>query len=231
MGASQSLAMHTFILNGHVIISPKMLVPPPAVCLPALKSDDEGEALSSSHKFRVMSLDYPQLPFSLCHIPCHSPLFSCLAFNKQSLPIVRIHSLFQLRPDLLDKWIALDDFLTDVFHILGVFAPMNIVLTLIPRVTNYKKPRETEKAAHGATSHALHLFQHLITLTSWAIGGYLDGIDGPELRWAKVLVDKGFPPAMVEMLRDSPVGTFSPTTLRVSTAVNLFDEYYIFRVQ
>ena len=172
--------MHTFVLNGRVIVSPNMLVPPPAVCLPPLKSDDEDEALSSGHKFRVMSLDYPQLPFSLRHTPRHSPLFSCLAYGKRSLPIVRINTLYQVRPDILDKWITLDNFLTDVFHVLGVMAPMNVVLTLVPRVTNYRKPRETEKAAHGATSHALHLFQHLITLTSWAISRYPEGVDRPD---------------------------------------------------
>ena len=166
MGASQPLAMHTFILNGHVIVSPNMSVPPSAVCLPTLKSDNEGEALSSGHKFYIMSLDYPQLPFSLCHIPCHGPLFSCLAFSKQSLLIVQVHSLYQLRSDLLDKWIALDDFLTNVFHILGMFAPMNVVLTLVSKVTNYRKPQETEKATHSATSHALHLFQEACKTTN-----------------------------------------------------------------
>ena len=107
---------------------------------------------------------------------------------------------------------------------LGVMAPMNVVLTLVPRVTNYRKPWETEKAARGATSHALHLFQHLITLTPWAISGYLKGIDQPDPRWVKVLLDKGFPPAMVEMLRDSPDGTFSTRAPRVGTTVNLFNE-------
>ena len=223
--------MHTFVLNGRVIVSPNMSVPPPAVCLPPLKSDDEDEALSSGHKFRVMSPDYPQLPFSLRRTPRHGPLFSCLAYGKRSLPIVRINTLYQLRPDILDKWIALDDFLTDVFHVLGVMAPMNVVLTLVPRVTNYRKPRETEKAARGATSHALHLFQHLITLTSWAISGYPEGVDRPDPRWVKVLLDKGFPPAMVEMLRDSPVGAFSPTAPRVGTAVNPFNEQCVVRVQ
>ena len=74
--------------------------------------------------------------------------------------------LYQLRSDLLDKWIALDDFLTDVFHILGMFASMNIVLTLVSKVTNYRKPRETEKATHSATSHALHLFQEACKTTN-----------------------------------------------------------------
>ena len=169
--------MYTFILNGRVIISPNMSVPPPAVCLPPLKLGDEDEALSSGHKFRGMSPDYPQLPFSLCHTPHHGPLFSCLAYNKRSLPIIRINTLYQLSPDILDKWITLNDFLTDVFHMLGMMAPMNVVLTLVPRVTNYRKPRETEKAERGATSHALHLFQHLITLMSWAISGYPEGVD------------------------------------------------------
>ena len=36
---------------------------------------------------------------------------------------------------------------------------------------------------------------------------------------------------MVEMLRDSPVGMFSPTALRVGTAVNLFNEQCVVRVQ
>ena len=75
------------------------------------------------------------------------------------------------------------------------------------------------------------LLMRCISLTLWAIGGYPEGIDGPEPRWLKVLLDKGFPPVMVEMLRDSPVGTFSPTTPRVSTAVNPFNEYCVFCVQ
>ena len=74
--------MHTFILNGCVIVSSNILVPPPAVCLPPLKSDDEDEALSSGHKFHVMSPDYPQLPFFLRRIPRHGLLFSCLAYGK-----------------------------------------------------------------------------------------------------------------------------------------------------
>ncbi len=64
----QPPAMHTFILNSHVIVSPNMSVLPPSVCLPALRSEDEDEALSSDHKFRIMSPDFPQLPFSLRHI-------------------------------------------------------------------------------------------------------------------------------------------------------------------
>ena len=154
-----------------------MSVPPPAVCLPGLKSEDENEALFSRHKFRVMSLHYPQLPFSLRHPLHHGMLFSCLAYSKKTLPIIWVHSLYQLKPELLEKWITLDDFLTDVFHVLSVMAPMNVMLTLVPRTTNYRKPRQTEKAACCATSHALHCFQHLISLVSWAISKYPEGID------------------------------------------------------
>ncbi|KAH0825659.1 hypothetical protein J3R83DRAFT_11747 [Lanmaoa asiatica] len=223
--------MQTFILNGRVIVSPNMSIPPPAVCRPPIKGEDEDEALSYGHLFCAMSPDYPQLPFSLPHLLRHGPLFSCLDYNKKSLPIVRVKSLYQLRPDLLDKWIALDDFLTDVFNVLGVMAPMNVVLTLVPRETNYGKPRETEKAARGAASHALHRFQHLICLTSWSMSGYKEGIDRPDPQWVKVLLEKGFPPAMVEMLRDSPVGTFSLKTPRVGTVVNPFDEQCVIRVR
>ena len=73
-----------------------------------------------------------------------------------------MHSLYQLKPELLEKWVALNNFLTNVFHVLSIMTPMNIVLTLVPRTTNYKKPQQTEKAAHCAMSHVLHCFQHLM---------------------------------------------------------------------
>ena len=47
-----------------------------------------------------------------------------------------------------------------------MFAPLNIVLTLVSKVINYRKPRETEKATHSATSHALHLFQEACKTTN-----------------------------------------------------------------
>jgi len=121
--------------------------------------------------------------------------------------------------------------LTNVFHILSIMAPMNIVLTLVPRTTNYRKPQQTEKAAHCAMFHVLHCSQHLISLMSWAISRYLEGIDQPDPWWVKVLLDKGFPPAMVEMLRDFLAGTFSPMTSRVSTTMNLLDEHCVMHVQ
>lgn len=132
--------MHTFILNGHIIVSPNMSVPPPSVCLPLLKTEDTDEALFSGHKFCVMSSDYPQLLFFLHNLLHHGPLFSCLTYNKSTLPIIQINTLYQLRPNILDQWIALDNFLTNIFHVLSVMAAMNVVLYLVPGEMNYGKP-------------------------------------------------------------------------------------------
>ncbi|KAI9464848.1 hypothetical protein HD554DRAFT_2040569 [Boletus coccyginus] len=117
--------------------------------------------------------------------------------NILSQPPSFIRKIIELKPELLEKWIALDDFLTNVFH----------------------KPRQTEKATHGVTSPALHCFQHFISLVSWTISRYPEEIDQSNPWWVKVLLDKWFPPAMVKMLRDSLAETFSPITSRAHVPI------------
>jgi len=151
--ATPLLAMHTFIQDGHVFISPNMSIPSPAIIESAIK--EESDALDNAHKFCVMSPNYPQLPFTLRYRLCYGPLFSCLSYSYKSLPIVRINTLYQLEPKLLAWWDALDRFLTAVTHGLQMLAPMHVVLHLVPWEANYTRPQKSEKAACGAASYAL----------------------------------------------------------------------------
>ncbi|KAI9455555.1 hypothetical protein HD554DRAFT_2178439 [Boletus coccyginus] len=177
-----------------------------------------------------MSPNYPQLPFTLRYCLCYGPLFSCLSYSYKSLPIVRVDTLYQLEPNLLARWDALDCFLTAVTHGLQMLAPMNVVLHLVPQEANYTRPQKTEKSACGTASYALRCFQHLISLMSWAISGYSSGLDRTDLEWVKVLLQKGFEPSMVQMLKDSPVGTFSLETPRVGTLVHACNPECLVRV-
>ena len=51
------------------------------------------------------------------------------------------------------------------------------------------------------------------------MSGYLAGIDGLDPQWAQVLLEKGFDPSTVQMLKESPPSTFTPTMPRVGAIV------------
>ena len=51
------------------------------------------------------------------------------------------------------------------------------------------------------------------------MSGYSVGIDSLDPQWAQVLLEKGFDPSMVQMLKESPASTFTPTAPRVGAIV------------
>jgi hypothetical protein len=119
--------MYTFIVNGCVAVSPNSLLPPP---FPASAITEDHQVMSDGHHFRIMSHDYPQLPYCQTLIGS-GPLFSCLAYKRSIIPIIHRNALYEVRPDLLKKWVTLDRFLTKVFNMLAG-APMNIKLHPVP---------------------------------------------------------------------------------------------------
>ena len=53
------------------------------------------------------------------------------------------------------------------------------------------------------------------------MSGYLVGIDSLDPQWTQVLLEKGFNPSMVQMLKESPAGTFTLTAPRVGAIMHV----------
>ena len=169
-----------------------------------------------------MSARFLHLPYALPRPLRTGSLFSCLNYAK-GIPTILSNGTFSIHPDLVAKWLELDKFLTQVFQFLPHAShPPSVVLDLVPSNANYTTTFATEDAARLAGSRALSAFQHLITLCSWKMAYNTENVFNPE--WVEILLSKGIPPTMVEMLRNSPPAIFSTYNMRAGAVVDVSDE-------
>ena len=210
-----------------------MKVPP---CAPAAPLQGDDHSLKDRQDFRYMQSSYPTFPWLLRHFTYEGELLSCLRFKRCGIPIVKNRSLWQLDSIVLDQWKALDDFLTRAYHTLyvrgGVFLPFDAFVGNFPSHVPYQTSHETEKAARDCAWSALRNFSYLMAACSFVISWFRD-LDQLETAWTKLLLAEGFAPALVQQLRNSEVGTFCRSVLRVGCIVKVDEDClpYVERLQ
>lgn len=213
--------MSTFLdaPSERVFTSPNMLDAPPSNILPKTSGTDD--LLQNLGTLRLMSECYPHLPYAFRSPLRTGPLFSCLDHNERTVPIAGSKGRFTLCPTLLAKWSELDKFLSNVFHAFTVRCHPNAVFWPLPSDAKYSRLYPTEEEVRLAAKRALMAFHHLIVLCSWKIASHK--AFSLDMAWVETLLNKGVSPSMVEMLRISPVATFSLSDPRVGTVIDVTD--------
>ena len=214
--------MYVFVIGGRVAVSPNSPVPPPSNLAPEL--EEPTEVLTKGNQIRLFDVKYPHLPYF--RSPLRSGmLFSCLNYKRDTIPIVRVNRMWVIRDDVRKQWTELDKFLTSVLSTLVVkigLLHLEVTFEPIPCNIPYVEEHLLEGGARGCAYKALRCFQHLFTLCSWAMS-YFHPLDQPETGWSRLLLDAGFSPTMVQLLRDSPIGTFSLSPPRLGVVVPISD--------
>ncbi|KIM63402.1 hypothetical protein SCLCIDRAFT_24294 [Scleroderma citrinum Foug A] len=209
--------MYVFIIGGKVVVSPNSPVPPSSDLEPAL---DPTELLTKGNQLHLFDVSYPHLPYF--RSPLRSGmLFLCLNYKQNTIPIVQVDRMWVIRDDVQKQWTELDKFLTSVVSKLVVkigLLCLEVTFELLPHNIPYVEEHFLEKDAQGCAYKALRCFQHLFTWCSWAMS-YFPPLDQPETGWSHLLLDAGFLPTMVQLLRDSPIGTFSLSPPRLGVVV------------
>ena len=209
--------MYIFVEGGRVIVTPNSSVPPPSELPSALEPTD---VLMKGNLVRLFDGKYPHLLFFRSHIRTGT-LFSCLNYKRDTIPLVQVNRVWKIRDDVREQWTKLNMFLTSVLQTLVTkigLLPLNVLLEPVPSSIPYANDHLEERAARRCAYKALRCFQHLFTMCSWAMG-YFPPLDQPETGWSCLLLDAGFSPTMVQMLRDLPIGQFSPSPSRLGVVV------------
>jgi len=123
------------------------------------------------------------------------------------------------------QWTELNMFLMSVLQTLVAkirLLPLDVTLEPVPSSIPYTGEHLEECAACGCAYRALRCFQHLFTMCLWAMV-YFPPLDQPETGWSHLLLDKGFSPTMVQMLRDLPISQFSPSPPRLGVVMPVWN--------
>ena len=209
--------MYIFIIGGKVVVSPNSPVPPSSDLAPAL---DPTELLTKGNQLRLFNVSYPHLPYF--HSPlCSGMLFLCLNYKRNMIPIVQVNRMWVIWDNVWKQWTELDKFLTSVLLKLVAkirLLHLEVMFEPLPHNIPYAEEHFLEKDARGCAYKALRCFQHLFMWCSWAMS-YFPPLDQPETGWSRLLLDVGFSPTMVQLLRDSPIGMFSLSPPRLGVVV------------
>ncbi|KAG9310570.1 hypothetical protein JVU11DRAFT_9124 [Chiua virens] len=130
--------MYTFFESEsrRVFTSPNTPHALPTTILPRIAPGDWSDILTHISKIRWMSAEYPHIPYAMRRPLSGVPLFSCLYDFDNTKHIVHSNGRFSLRSDLLEKWVQLDTFLTQVFEVLPA-GDSRVQVKPVPSDANY----------------------------------------------------------------------------------------------
>ncbi|KAG9310647.1 hypothetical protein JVU11DRAFT_9224 [Chiua virens] len=219
--------MYTFFESEscQVFASPNTPDALPATILPRLLPGKWSDVVRDTGELRWMSAQFPHMPYAVRRSLSGVPLFSCLYEFDDAKHIIYLKGEFSLHSDLLERWVQLETFLTQVYSALPA-GGSSVVMSPVPSDAAYTVSWSSKEDALQAVERAIGSFRNLITLCAWRMSYSRKSASDPtgDPLWVQILLGRGTSPTMVEMLRTSPVAEFSKDNPRAGAVVDVKDE-------